>query len=280
MKVHLINYDTKSGFHSGPRGFKVGLQEESIVSQGNSVGYNGSRAKSSDAAVYFTGNNAKIEKLGKTFFDKVAQSKATEKILGFFDEKPVVAQSLIALVVAGLIRPATNMAMASKQDREDSMYAASHAISSAVIGYLASSILMAPFNDAAKKINAKPENYLRGAEKNLGVIEIGSRKLGKSRAYQNLSQFAKMLPDSIVFGILKAMLTIALIPPILKYVFHVEKKPKQNVSNQQVNVEKNKVETNKIDKKINTDPNTVFSANKSIDFCTKPVFKNFKGGVR
>ena len=32
-----------------------------------------------------------------------------------------------------------------------------------------------------------------------------------------------MAPDVFVFGILKAMLTVALIPPILKYVFGPEK---------------------------------------------------------
>ena len=35
-----------------------------------------------------------------------------------------------------------------------------------------------------------------------------------------------MAPDVFVFGIVKAMLTVALIPPILKYVFGIEKKAK------------------------------------------------------
>lgn len=256
MKIHSINYDTKSGFPSGPSGFKVGMQENSIVAQGYNAGFSGSRASksTSKAAVSFTGGAAKFERFGEKFFDKIARSKTAEKILGYFDEKPVVAQSLIALGVAGLLRPATNMAMASKEDREDSMYAASHAISSAVIGYLASSVLMAPFNAAAKKIDKDPAKYLKGAEKNLNVPEIGARKLGKSKEYKNLSQFAKMLPDSIVFGVLKAMLTIALIPPILKYVFHVEKKPKT--------------------KPVEKTPNA------NMDFCDKPVFQQFKGGLK
>lgn len=36
--------------------------------------------------------------------------------------------------------------------------------------------------------------------------------------------------DSIVLGIPKAMLTIALIPPILKYVFHMEKGKKKDAA--------------------------------------------------
>ena len=107
---------------------------------------------------------------------------------------------------------------------------------------------------AAKKIDKDPAKYLKGAEENLNVVEIGGRKLGKSKEYKNLSQFAKMLPDSIVFGVAKAMLTIALIPPILKYVFHVEKKPK-------------------------TKPQQV-AQNQKMDFCDKPVFQQFKGGLK
>ena len=39
-----------------------------------------------------------------------------------------------------------------------------------------------------------------------------------------------MAPDTFVFGILKAMLTVALIPPILKHVFGLEKgKSKQPI---------------------------------------------------
>ena len=256
MKIQAINYETKLGFPSGPSGFKVGMQEDSIVAQGYNADLDGSRASksTSKAAVSFTGGSAKLEKFGEKFFDKVAKSKIAENVLGYFSDKPVVAQSLIALGVAGVLRPATNIAMAGKDDREDSMYAASHAISSAVIGYIASSVLMAPFNAAAKKIDKEPAKYLNGAEKNLGVAEIGARKLGKSKEYKNLSQFAKMLPDSIVFGVVKAMLTIALIPPILKYVFHVEKKPK-------------------------TKP-IVDASKAKMDFCDKPVFQQFKGGLK
>ena len=256
MKIHSIKYDTKSGFPSGPSGFKVGMQEDSIVAQGYNADLDGSRASksTSKAAVSFTGGVAKLEKFGEKFFDKIARSEALENVLGYFNDKPVVAQSLIALGVAGILRPATNIAMAGKDDREDSLYAASHAISSAVIGFLASSVLMAPFNAAAKKIDKDPAKYLKGAEKNLNVAEIGARKLGKSKEYKNLSQFAKMLPDSIVFGVAKAMLTIALIPPILKYAFHVEKKSK-------------------------TKPQTV-APKANIDFCDKPVFQQFKGGLK
>ena len=61
--------------------------------------------------------------------------------------------------------------------------------------------------------------------------------LEHSKIFKNVSKFLEMAPDVFVFGIAKGMLTIALIPPILKYGFGVEKKkkvqPEQQVQNTQ-----------------------------------------------
>ncbi len=238
MKIHSIHYDTslKQGYHSGteiPVGieekYSAGLREN--INRGYDVAFSGSGAskKTSEAAVKV------FNKLGDTFTDKVFRSNKFKKLLEIFEEKTVVAQSLVALVVAGVLRPATNMAMAGKNDKEDSMYAAAHAISSAVIGFIVSATVMAPFDKAFKKIKAEPQKYLKGLENLFDVKEIGKRKLEKSKPYKNISKVAQMIPDSILLGIPKAMLTIALIPPILKYVFGLEKKPKNAVQNNDSN---------------------------------------------
>ena len=171
------------------------------------------------------------EKLGDTFVDKIFRSKSFKWANSMFEENSVIGQALVALVVAGGLRPATNLAMAGDKDREDSIYAASHAISSAVIGFIVSSVVMAPFGAAFRKIKDNPEKYLTGLEEVLNVEKIGPRKLEKSMPYKKLSKIAQFIPDTLVLGIPKAMLTIALIPPILKYVFHMEKKPKKPVEN-------------------------------------------------
>ena len=226
MKIHSIHYDTKQGYHSDhpmslEKGYNAGLREKNS-NRGYSVAFSGSGAskKTSEAAVKVFNN------LGDTVTDKIMRSEKFKKLVEVFEEKTVVAQALVALAVAGVLRPATNMAMAGKDDREDSMYAAAHAISSAVIGFVVSSLVMAPFDKAFKKIKAEPKKYLSGLEDLLGVKEIGKRKLEKSKPYKNISKVAQMIPDSIVLGIPKAMLTIALIPAILKYVFGLEKKSK------------------------------------------------------
>lgn len=49
------------------------------------------------------------------------------------------------------------------------------------------------------------------------------KKLNKNLDFDLVYKAVNMAPDVFVFGIAKAMLTIALIPPILKYVFGIEK---------------------------------------------------------
>ncbi len=51
--------------------------------------------------------------------------------------------------------------------------------------------------------------------------------LEHSNAFKNVTKILDMAPDVFIFGIAKAMLTIALIPPILKYGFGIEKKKPQ-----------------------------------------------------
>ena len=218
----------------------------------------------------FTGKNeaaaTAFNKLGETFFDKTFRSGVFKSLLGVFEEKSSVAQALVSLVVAGMIRPVTNLAMANDKDREDSIYAASHAIASAGIGFIVSSIVMHPFDTAFKKIKEDPKKYLTGLEKLFGVEEIGKRKLEKSKPYKKLSKAAQMGIDTLFLGIPKAMLTIALIPPILKYVFHMEKgKKKEQAQQPEVQVQAASAEKSQYMKKFIKD---------------NPAFKAMEGGVQ
>lgn len=253
MKINLSDYN--NSYHSHSRSLcppKESEHNRGVYEcenkRGNIIAFNGSRASkvTSDTAVKV------YENLGHGVFDKIGNSKKFQKLLNIFEEKTIVAQALVALVVAGIMRPITNLAMAGKDDKDDAKYAASHAIASAVIGFLVSYTVMLPFDKAFKNIKENPQKYLQGLEKVLGVPEIGKRKLAKSQAYKNISKVAQMIPDSIVMGIPKAMLTIALIPPILKYVFGMEKHKKTQTEN----------------------TNAAYMQN----FIDKPAFKSFMGG--
>ena len=70
-----------------------------------------------------------------------------------------------------------------------------------------------------------------------------------------LNTFVKNIPDWVI-GVPRAMLTIALIPPILKYVFGLEKKKKSAPQQEQV------------------------AQAPKMDFIEKDVFKTVKGGAK
>ena len=247
----------KHAYHSNEHVFKRESVENCENQKKNSGYYSGSFTGKTEAAATAFNN------LGNTFFDKIARSGVFKSLLDVFEDKSSVAQALVALVVAGGIRPVTNLAMANDKDRDDSMYAASHAIASAVIGFVVSSIVLHPFDKAFKKIKDNPKGYLVGLEELLGV-EIGQRKLEKSKPYKKLSKMAQMGMDTFVLGVPKAMLTIALIPPILKYVFHMEKgKHKSNA--QQNTVQDTQVNNTQYMQKLVKD---------------NPVFKAVEGGVQ
>ncbi len=203
-------------------------------------------------------------------------SRLFDKILELCDEKTVIAQNLVALVLAAGLRPVAIMSLPGKKDKEDKKYASGHSIASGLIGFGFSTVVMSPLDKAAKKLTAPISEAATVLQANKDLLEgkqVKDRILKKidkikakykisdlselenietfkklkktykvnslieldhSKAYQNVTRILKMAPDVFVFGIAKAMLTIALIPPILKYGFGMEKKkaPQQNVNNQ------------------------------------------------
>lgn len=234
-------------------------------------------------------------------------SKFFNKILELCDEKTVIAQNLVALVLAAGLRPLAIMSLPGDKDKDDKKYASGHSIASGIIGYGFSTIVMSPLDNAAKKLTAPlseaaaviqaQKDLLAGKEikdKLLKKIEKVKEKykindlselenietfkklkktynanslveLDHSQAYKNVTRMLKMAPDVFIFGIAKAMLTIALIPPILKYGFGMEKKKKQQTPQPAQVSENNKPQ--------NTTP---ISSHSMI----KPEMSKFAGGLK
>jgi len=244
-------------------------------------------------------------------------------LTGFCGEHNVATASLIALFLAGVLRPPITIALPGKKDLEDKIVAASHSLASATIGFGFSTLITTPidsgikyiFKDAnrmskedynklskeeladyIRKNNMTPEKIadkvktdklsaeeiiiqLQNSEgRNLSPEKIAdivktnnweiistrnpknkyltiiSDKIDRINAIKHelatttdsmkkvqllsemrdLEKWIKGIDTSMhnvsewVIAIPRAMLTIALIPPILKYVFHVEKKKSED----------------------------------------------------
>jgi len=156
---------------------------------------------------------AKIQKkLNTDFFNKILTSDKTKKILETAGGKQALFQASFALILTCGFRPLSILLMPSKKNKDDQKYASAHSIASGVIGFIITSILLAPFNNAFKKVQTKLDE----------MIQKGNY-LENKEAASTAKIFVGRLTDWVP-AIPKGILTIALIPPILKYVFGIEKK--------------------------------------------------------
>jgi hypothetical protein len=100
----------------------------------------------------FTGKNETAAKvLNKGLF----RNEKFGKFLEFIDEHNVTGTALIALIFAGLLRPATIMSLPGEKDRDDKIYASSHSLASGLMGFIFSLILTNPLDKAIKKVFEK-----------------------------------------------------------------------------------------------------------------------------
>lgn len=232
------------------------LSENKIVNRGYYGGsFTGINMNRAAANILANNKSHKFSEFGYNMLDKINS---------LCEQHTVIAQNLVALFLAAGLRPIAIMSLPGKKDKEDKIYASGHSIASGLIGLGFSSIVMLPLGQAAKKAKEKFKNLFKASEllkketltdddikladklkksfnvENLKDIENsklfkklkGIYKLNSLEEFSNSHLFAKvskvidMAPDVLIFGVLKAMLTIALIPPILKYGFGLEKKKK------------------------------------------------------
>lgn len=277
----LVKQKPKYGLENRQKSTSADLCDKKSVNRGyysgSFTGLNGAAAKSS---------------LGKKFSKFV--SKSFDKMLTLCDEHTVIAQNLVALVLAAGFRPIAIMSLPGKKDKDDKIYASGHSIASGLIGFGFSSIVMFPLGKAVKKtketiknaadaielLKTNPQEYTKEQldifnklKKKFNISDIKDienvdrikkfkntynvknlTELEHAKSFKLVTKMLDMAPDVFIFGIAKAMLTVALIPPILKYVFGIEKKAK---APQQVPAQNNTV------------PNTL-----------KPEITKFVGGLK
>ena len=264
MKVQNINYLMMISQHKP----KYGLEESSAgvdLCDNQTVGINTGIKENKG---YYNGSFTGKEKAAVSF-----SVNMLNKINEFTHDHNTITQSIVALVLAGIFRPAAIISLPGKKNKEDKIYASSHSIASGLIGFAVSSIIVSPLDKAAKQLlkeandikdrlsdafekRAKGEQIFLSKEELLKGKEIlgekflniyGEFKDGNiikinRKALNSTSTILNMAPDTLFLGVVKAMLTIALIPPILKYVFGVEKSKPQEPAQQAPVVAQSKVD--------------------------------------
>ena len=146
--------------------------------------------------------------------DKFYKSSLLKKTLKFADDQQLVFGASFALLLTCVMRPASIMLFPSKKNKDDQKYASAHSIASGVIGFAISTAVFTPISSGIKKFTKAPAEFLKDSSHYL---------LKDEKALNTAKIYLDRLPD-LVTAIPKGLLTIALIPPILKHVFGMQKK--------------------------------------------------------
>lgn len=146
----------------------------------------------------------------------IYSNKFVKNFLEMAANSQAVFNATFSIGLTCILRPAAIMSLpGNKKDKDNKKYASAHSIASGVIAYLLSLAIFSPIANSMKKLEKHP-NYFMNKFKNLEYLkDPNSMKAAK--------KYINMLPEAI-FAMPKAALTVALIPPILKYVFGWEKK--------------------------------------------------------
>lgn len=172
--------------------------------------YTSQKNKNNSASLAFKGG------VSSRVSDWFYNSNSSKWILEKAADKQLIFDAAFALLLTCILRPASIMVLPSKKNKDDQKYASAHSIASGVIGFAISNIIFTPISNAIKKMKEAPAKYIKGPH----LLEIDK---GKQVVKKIPKTYLDRLPD-VVGSIPKGILTIALIPPILKYVFHMEKK--------------------------------------------------------
>lgn len=279
QSTHLINEDKSKNTDM--------MRPAESISFGGSVSSNAAKAASNLAQTK--------EKLGLT--DKLVRNKTFHKILKKSDENEAVIKALIALGLAGVLKPICVLAMPGAKE-EDKQFTATKNCLSAVIGYLLSCAVFNPLSRGVNEFLDNPEKYIKDKDNWLikkfqedaeeaakdkhfekivltpELIKKGKEEAKKAKVpfyYTDMKTGVKTVyknAPGLIVAPLKAALTIALMPIILKLVFG-ESKGKKKAEKQEQLTPQMDILNNSALTKINLNSNT------------DKIFDNFtKGGMQ
>lgn len=118
-------------------------------------------------------------------YDKALNSKWFDNLLKGAENEPVMQAAMAALICI-LLRPATIMALPSKNGKENNMYASAHSMSSGVMGLIATIFIAQPFKSSASYTMRNlykdfSEDALKRLSPKLDLSSIADKATGKRK---------------------------------------------------------------------------------------------------
>lgn len=158
-----------------------------------------------------------LEKLNKTGVNKVANNKYWLSFWKKAKENQTVFDAMFALLITCGLRPAAILAQSNDQNRKKNEKAASHSISSGLIGFGLALAIFNPIKTGLDKLGGNPEKYMKKAEK---WFTFGGKKLLQNS--QRLETFKVLVNQGSQAFVAKgrSLITIAMIPIIDRLVLN------------------------------------------------------------
>lgn len=203
-------------------------------------GFSGSERSKGRDEISFTGDPKLVQKLATSVLEKNAEipnwaqkmggAEWFKKVLKSVDKNEAAYEALIALVVAGVMKPMCVLAMPGAE-REDKEMAATKNAVSAGIGFILSNLILGPCSNAVNRITKSfetidPTKYVKDQNYINALTDEALVGTAKSTLGDSFKSSFKKFPDLGVSP-LKAGVTIALTPMVLNLLFKKDKKKKE-----------------------------------------------------
>ncbi len=163
------------------------------------------------------GNNLNSQSFGSIYNNK-AVLKGLEKI----SEHGASFIAGTSLAMASIVRPAA-IALTPDVKKENKEYAITNSITSGLIKFAMVEAVALPVENAIKKIDKNPSEFL--SKKTINTLKAGAKDLTKSNNYKFASQLLK-LSTGLITAIPKSIMTVALIPVFMDFLFNKTSKNK------------------------------------------------------
>lgn len=143
-----------------------------------------------------------------------------------------IAATTLAMAVG--VRP-LSIALTPKVEKENKQYAIANSIASGLVKFAMVEAIALPIEKAVKNIDKNPSNYL--SKETISVLKGRANNLKEAKNYKVLTQFFK-LAAGFITAIPKSMITVALIPVLMKKFFkqksNVQENKYKNLKNENV----------------------------------------------
>ena len=158
-----------------------------------------------------------------SFKGNIYSNKTALKVLKYASDNPALLEKGATLALSTVVRP-LSVLLTPKTDKKEKQYIFAKSLASGVVSFALTSAIFRPISRSMDLISKEPQKYLKQAT--IDTLKTAGKALDESKPYVFLKQNIKYMPAYAVI-LPKALLTTALIAPIIELAFNKKEKKKE-----------------------------------------------------